>query len=37
MPAVTHMLPRYAQPLVLDALADTRVVFIGCSATTNCR
>jgi len=29
MPAVTHMLPRYAQPLVLDALADTRVVFIA--------
>ena len=29
MPAAAHMLPRHAQPLVLDALADTRVVFVA--------
>ena len=29
MLAPAHMLPRHARPLVLDALADTRVVFIA--------
>ena len=29
MPAIPVLLPRYAQPLILAALADTRIVFIG--------
>jgi predicted AAA+ superfamily ATPase len=29
MPASSNLLPRYIQPLILEALADTRVVFVG--------
>ncbi len=29
MEGLTDLFPRYAQPLVLDALKDTRVVFVG--------
>ncbi len=29
MPSLSRLFPRYARPLVLEALADTRVVFVG--------